>query len=217
MFERHNRNLWDNVKLGGIFVFIGGFSGVLTSVILGHFVNCMTGTVTEAGVSFGETHFIEAMLFVTVACSFIFGAFTSTKTLDKHPRGHIKILFREAALLVLVALLAKNHEHVALILAATAMGIQNGMTTYATWTRGKVRSTHVTGTSTDIGVSLATGDYRETGFTIFQAFTYLSGAVIGYYVAISIGEDAFLLVSFVLVLLAMMDIAKNYFERKSII
>lgn len=217
MFNCEDRNLWDNVKLGGIFVFMGGYTGVLTSVILGHFVNCMTGTVTETGVSIGELHLHEALVFFLVVSCFIFGAYTSAKIIDNQKRGHIKILIYEAVALIFVSILSGHHEEIALIFAGLAMGIQNGMTTYTTWTRGKVRTTHVTGTSTDIGVSLATGDYRETGFTTFQAFTYLGGAVFGFYVARDFGAMAFFMNAVVLLLIALLDTAKNSLEQKAII
>ncbi len=215
MFNKENRTLWDNVKLGGIFVFLGGYIGILTSLILGHFVNCMTGNSTEIGMSLGHLNFHELALFAFILCCFVFGSFSSVKLIDKYKNGYMHILIIESLILVLL-----GFEFIpitpALFLAAMAMGLQNGMTTYTTWGSGKVRSTHVTGTSTDIGVSLANKDAREFGFTLFQALTYLVGAIAGFFVARQLGTLAFTLGGVTILAILLINFLEQSLMRKAL-
>ena len=215
MFARENRTLWDNVKLGGVFVFLGGYVGVLTSMILGHFVNCMTGNSTETGMSLGHLNFQEFFMFAFIVCCFIFGTFSAAKLIDNTKRGHVWILIAESGILILLGsgILAVVPS---LFLASLAMGLQNGMSTYTTWSAGKVRTTHVTGTSTDIGVSLANGDMREFGFTVFQALTYLGGAIFGFFVAREFGELAFAMGGSAILLILVWDMLEQNLMRRAL-
>jgi len=207
MFNRTGRSTLDNFMLGGVFVFLGGYGGVLTSIILGHFVNCMTGNSTEVGVSLGFVDFHEALLFLFILICFIFGAFLSTKLINKYVKGHVYSMFIQSMALFLVVV---STETSGLFLAALAMGLQNGMTTYTSWTEGgKIRSTHVTGTTTDIGVSIAEGDKLETSFTIFQALVYLTGAVIGFYSATAFKHTSFAILGIAVLLIAGYDVIKR--------
>jgi len=182
-------------------------------VLLGHFVNCMSGNATETGMSLGHMEFKDAIIFCSVVLFFIFGAFLSAKALDNHRHGHIPVLIGESFLLVLVRYMALTP---ALFMASMAMGLQNGLTTCTTWETGKVRTTHVTGTTTDIGVSLANRNLHETGFTVFQAVMYLGGAVFAFMVAHKVGGMAFTLGGAAILLILVVDSAGRLFEHKTL-
>ncbi len=213
MFQRETRTLWDNVRLGGIFLFFGGYMGVLTSLILGHFVNCMTGNSTEVGVSLAHPNFLEMFEFAGILGLFILGSFLSTKSLDRKKSGHISILLAEAVLLTVIGLISPT---TGIFLAALAMGLQNGLSTYVTWTAGKVRTTHVTGTTTDIGVALANKNWREFAFTIFQAITYFIGATMGFLMARQLDKLAFVLGAAAILVILLWDILEDSLSRQAI-
>lgn len=202
MFRRKDRTLEDNFKLCGIFMFLGGYTGIVTAMILKRFVNCMSCNVTETGISLGSFDFKEAFLFGSIVTSFIIGAFLSAKALDMYKRGHVRILGTESAVLALAAFVPRNFG---LIFAALGMGLQNGLTSYTTWSKGRVRTTHVTGTTTDIGISLANGDIHTFYFTIFQASTYFAGAIIGFQATKIFGSYAFLIGAVFILAITMFD------------
>jgi len=207
MFKRTGRTANDNFMLGGIFVFLGGYAGVLTSMVLGHFVNCMTGNSTEIGMSIGHLDLHESSIYAFILFCFIFGAFLSTKIIENVSGGHRVIMLIESVALIGVI---GAGETVGLFLAGLAMGMQNGMTTYTTWTEGgKIRSTHVTGTSTDIGVSLSEGDMEEFTFTVFQALVYFAGAVAGYFAFLKFDRLGFATVAVAVFSIATFDYIKE--------
>ncbi|MBI5789417.1 MAG: DUF1275 domain-containing protein [Candidatus Schekmanbacteria bacterium] len=213
MFKQEQRTLLDNVTLRGAFFFLGGYIGVLTFLILGYFANCMSGNAAKAGISLGNLDFHDFFLFAFIVTFFIFGAFLSTKIIDNSSRSHNAILVFESSILIVIGtgFLPVQSE---IFLAALAMGLQNGMTTYTTWNTGKVRTTHVTGTITDIGVFLANGDLRELGFTVFQALTYLTGAVSGFFVAQKFNHFAFVFGGIAILLIILLDYAKQATANK---
>ncbi len=213
MFSRKNRTDNENIALGAIFVFLGGYIGVATAFILNHFVNSMTGNSTEVGISFGFSEIEEGFVFLVIVCSFIFGTFLATKFLDKYENGYIHSLVLESILLFNVIFLPSTY---ALWLAALAMGLQNGMTTYITWGCGKVRTTHVTGTSTDIGFSIAEKDKYEIGFTIMQALMYLFGGTVGYYASLRLDHMVFATAGVAILAIVMIDAMVKSFKKKAV-
>ncbi|MBI5207300.1 MAG: DUF1275 domain-containing protein [Candidatus Firestonebacteria bacterium] len=212
MFNRENRNHKDNTKLGGIFVFIGGYIGLLTGLLLGHSVNCMSGNITDTGITLATLDFHEAFLLFLVIFAFIFGAFLSAKILDNFKYGYLLILIIESILLFHVKFLLITQ---ALLLASLAMGLQNGFTTYTTWEEGKIRTTHITGTTTDIGVSLANKDFHETKFNLFQASMFFLGAIFAFFVAQKIGNTAFFLAGGMIILVLLIDSGKKFLLKTS--
>ncbi|MBI5418062.1 DUF1275 domain-containing protein [Candidatus Poribacteria bacterium] len=210
MFKKDNRTFQDNLKLGGIFVFLGGYTGILTALILGHFVNCMSGNATETGISLGKKDIPEALLFCSIVLAFIFGAFLAAKAIDKIKYGYIPILITESILLISI----RNFLNApALVLSSLAMGLQNGLTSYTTWSSGKIRTTHVTGTTTDIGVSLAKKDMHEIGFNVFQAIMYLSGAILAFFITRKFGNQAFTLAGIAILVILLVDTVHNYIKK----
>jgi len=134
------------------------------------FVSHVTGTATRIGLNAGRW-FLELEYLAVLLC-FIFGAMTSVLAIDgRYYRGkrpyYSAPLVLVVGLLILVALLGwmgafgkfggeveRPEEFEMLYLLSFAMGLQNAAV--ATSTGMAVRTTHLTGTATDMGISLAT-------------------------------------------------------------
>jgi uncharacterized membrane protein YoaK (UPF0700 family) len=142
------------------------------------FVSHVTGTVTTTGMRAATQLAAEALV---VFLAFIVGAAVSVVPLEGRrqrglsPRYHAPLMV-EVMVLAGVALVGSvgvfgpfgatdtGASVVVLVLLAFAMGLQNA--TGASTTRGLVRTTHLTGTATDLGVNvgtvfLAKGDTRK--------------------------------------------------------
>lgn len=134
------------------------------------FVTHVTGTVSLLGMDAGNWHLM--LDYALVLGCFIAGAMTSVLAIDgRYHRGKTPLyalpLLVVAALLSLVALLGTNGvfgrfggsferlpDFAMLSIVSFAMGLQNAAV--STSTGAVVRTTHLTGPATDLGVHLAT-------------------------------------------------------------
>lgn len=139
------------------------------------FVTHITGLTTEIGMHAGQWR-LMAEYGVVVLC-FIGGAMASVLALEgRHERGkrplHALPLFIVSLVLVLVASLGRAgvfgpfgatveqpEDFLLLALLSFAMGLQNA--SVATSTGHAVRTTHLTGPATDLGVNLANAFFAQ--------------------------------------------------------
>lgn len=180
------------------------------------FVTHVTGTSTRLGLDVGQWWLVVDYAIV-LAC-FIAGAMTSVLAIEgRHHRGrrplHAAPLLTVAALLGAVALaghaglfgpfggtLEQPGDFVLLSVLSFAMGLQNAAV--ATSTGMLVRTTHMTGPATDLGVHLATGlltsgETRRTSLAnaalrAGKIGSFVAGAVVMLPVARAAGYTAFL-------------------------
>jgi len=144
---------------------LAGTAGYVNVVMLGFFavpVSHMTGAVSRLGMDVGMARLTDFLLIGSIVIGFLIGAIISGLIVGdaslKPGRRYAAALLVEGLLLTLAALLALSQNVAAVPLAATALGLQNAM---ASSYRGLVlRTTHVTGMVTDIGVLLG---YRFRG------------------------------------------------------
>ncbi len=188
MFNVEDRTVWDNFKLAGSFGFLGGYHAILSAILFGMFVTCMTGNVTDTGIALGFFDFHEFFTFLFVYISFVGGGFITTKIFDRF--GHIPVLITEASLLFLIGENIIGMPFIA-YMAALAMGMHNGLTTCASWKLGKVRTTHVTGTSTDTGIAIGNRDTEKLKFTSFLLSCYLTGCVVAFFTVRTLEHRSF--------------------------
>ncbi|MBI5787336.1 MAG: DUF1275 domain-containing protein [Candidatus Schekmanbacteria bacterium] len=190
MFNLEERTPWDNIKLTGTFGFLGGYTAILSLLLLGIFVNSMTINATNSGLALARQdlkYFAEVFM---VLISFVAGAFLSTKIFDRF--NHVPVLLLQATLLLLIGIEKIGLPYEAW-LAAMSMGLQNALTTCVSWDSGKVQTTHVTGTSTDIGIAIANLNYRKVFHLSFLLGFYFLGSLIAIFVSRKIGYQAFIL------------------------
>jgi uncharacterized membrane protein YoaK (UPF0700 family) len=134
------------VRVGGVALGLAaGNVNCIAFLGIGSFVSHQTGSFARVGM--GD---MEALLLVT---SFVFGSlicgfFVSQKVIPVRVPLYDICLIIEAALLVAGTFLA-DHSSARYIVAA-ACGLQNGFATH--WGGAAVRTTHVTGLFTDVGL-----------------------------------------------------------------
>ncbi|RFZ82464.1 DUF1275 domain-containing protein [Shinella sp. WSJ-2] len=129
-----------------------------------HFFSAnMTGNISMASELLAISQFDAAISFLTIVVMFILGAFTASVLIEVGKRRQRRNIYAltlivEAAILVLVGLTlsgttALPNGTVLVGLLSFTMGIQNAASTRISGSR--VRTTHVSGVATDIGVGLA--------------------------------------------------------------
>lgn len=158
-----------------LLAFGAGMVNAIAFLACARFVTHVTGTVTRVGMDAAVLWL--AADYALVVGAFVIGAMGSVLAIDgRHHRGKPPLyalpLLVVAATLTLVALLGRsglfgqfggapeqNGDFALLALLAFAMGLQNAAV--ATSTGLAVRTTHLTGPATDLGVGLATWFYSE--------------------------------------------------------
>ncbi len=137
----------------------------------GRFVSHVTGIGTQAGMAFGDGAWLLGLELTLMPLFFIFGAFLSSLITSVRIERGLKpryevIVFVMPAALVLVEVLSfygffgefgahpeEQRKLGLLFMLALICGMQNGC--FATLTKGQIRTTHMTGISTDLGTDLA--------------------------------------------------------------
>ena len=149
---------------------VAGYTNVITVLAAGQTVSHQTGNTTHLGEQIGRALTGdaagggEAVCFAALVAAFATGAFLSGTTTELARRAGRRSRFvlpmtAEAILLsIVVLLLARPGQRggsavAATLLAATAMGLQNGTITRISG--AVVRTTHLTGVLTDLGLELS--------------------------------------------------------------
>lgn len=151
--------------------FQAGFINAFGFLACGRFVSHVTGFGTQIGLAVASSNFIFALELFGFPASFIFGSFFSSLfTSVKIERGlkpnyDLVILLMPVILFFLMVFskistfgnfgeqLVQPRDFALLFLLAFVCGMQNGC--FATLTKGQIRTTHLTGISTDLGTDLA--------------------------------------------------------------
>ncbi|MDZ4754225.1 MAG: DUF1275 family protein [Phycisphaerae bacterium] len=153
-------------RLAITLAWVAGYTNVLTLLACGHVTSHVSGTTADLGVSFAERRWGVALFLVYLLVTFFCGAVISgISTEVGHRRAwesiYVLPIAIEAALLAALAIGIETAASVPMDaasgrvllltgIASAAMGLQN-----ATITRissGVVRTTHVTGVLTDLGL-----------------------------------------------------------------
>lgn len=161
-------------------------AGYINSIMLIEFgmpVSQMTGIashLSESGFYFEWQTFITSLL---ILISFIGGAFLSGLIIDhgqyQEDKSYGIALLINSLTLLLSTLFMFYFTTLTLIFSAVACGLQNAMV--ASYKGLQVRTTHVTGISTDIGVHLAHRFKNKTPFSwrVWLLFCILAGFILG--------------------------------------
>ncbi|HRH17623.1 MAG TPA: YoaK family protein [Aquabacterium sp.] len=161
--SRHRRRE-TNVVLGGLLAFVAGAINAGGFLAVHRYTSHMTGVVSAIAddLFLGET--VLAMAGVSSLLAFMAGAATTAALInwarrrDMHGEFAIALLV-EAVLLLIFGLLGANLELFVdvfvpstVLLLCFIMGLQNAMITKIS--RAEIRTTHVTGVVTDLGIEL---------------------------------------------------------------
>jgi len=156
---------------------VGGYINALTLLLCGRATSHVTGSVTTIGIDFAQGKFDELFFLLALVLTFSLGAMLSG-LLTEYGRArywasiYVLPMTVQAVLLSLAAILTKLHllggqdnpdlaHLMATLVPALAMGLQNGTITRISG--GVVRTTHVSGVMTDIGLNAAALLLRRLG------------------------------------------------------
>ena len=176
MFKSQAHSFTQQARLAISLSWVAGYTNALTILTCGQVTSHLTGSVSQLGVEIAELQWSKAGYLLWLIVMFLLGAFTAGAMtefgrLRRYQSIYVLPMVTEAALLGLFALLVDwqatgaigpGSAHVWLtFLPSFAMGLQN-----ATITRisgGVIRTTHVTGVVTDLGLELSRIVFRLLG------------------------------------------------------
>lgn len=177
------------VEAGGFLLALNaGFINAVGVLGLAHqVVSHLTGVSTFLSVEIVSANTQDIIHLILVIISFMVGAAYSGlvigNTALKLGRSYSVALLSESALLLVSLLLLSNGMMAGHFFAAAACGLQNAMTT--TYSGAVVRTTHVTGLFTDLGVALGLRfrgqkiDVRKFILYITLIAGFLIGGIVG--------------------------------------
>ncbi|MEY3901642.1 MAG: hypothetical protein RL189_948 [Pseudomonadota bacterium] len=167
-----HRSFSEYIVIGTLLACVAGVVNAVGFVAFGGFVTHVSGNATRAAVEYSEAHFLIAGVFLVGIFFFIAGAVTTTILLRGHTIESAKVsyavpVYVEAALIAGVAWVGSSHVSMGESLEIArirdawylnaltfAMGMQNAIIRPASGTI--IRTTHVTGIVTDIGIAIGT-------------------------------------------------------------
>ncbi|KAE8759172.1 MULTISPECIES: YoaK family protein [Paraburkholderia] len=172
-FTKPERSDAANLRLGRSLAFVAGAANAGGFLAVGQYTSHMSGILSSLAdnLALGEINAIVTGL--SSLLSFLFGAATSAIMINWGRRQQLHSLYAmplllEATLLLCFGLLGTNLEtHRVLFVPATVcllcyvMGLQNAMITKIS--KAEIRTTHVTGLVTDIGIELGKFFYWNVG------------------------------------------------------
>ena len=189
-----------------------GFVNAVALLVFAVPVGNLTGVTTQLGMDTAHPWLYESHVLAGILLGFLMGAAVAGALLGHtqapRTRGHAVVLVIEAMLLFVAAVgvelsavqaqitaLGIEETAVQALLAAAALGLQNGLT--SSYRGMSVRTTHFTGTVTDLGLML--GRSRRHGFDKWKVailtvtlLLFLTGAVAGLLAGSRLGGHALL-------------------------
>lgn len=197
---------------GSLLATVAGFVNAVAILTLAIPVGNVTATTTQLGMDAASPWMFETSLLVAIIIGFLMGAAAAGAILApaKTHAGvrHSAIMTGEAVLLVLAFLW--SGDLLSVFLAALACGLQNGTT--SSLRTMQIRTTHFTGTVTDLGLLI--GRSRRHRIDRWRAIAlsativaFIAGGGAGTVVGSRIGEAALLLPAAVCVGIALAGLA----------
>ncbi|MGY6559917.1 MAG: YoaK family protein [Nitritalea sp.] len=185
------RSLTDNIQLGALTAFAAGMVNVASLIIFFAFTSNVTGTWAILAEEISKANWGQVLIVGTWLFLFFYGNFVSNYCVISIKKSnylsHAIPLILEILCVVGVGIygiyyygetLRETEILVGVLLFA--MGIQNGLV--ATISNGAVKTTHLTGLTTDMGIlvsMLTKKEYREQE-AVVNKFKLLSSILVGY-------------------------------------
>jgi len=205
---------WLLLSLNGGLINSGGF------LATGRFVSHVTGFATLFGVSLGNGQIEAAVEIISVPVFFLLGSFTAGMLIDRplsnHKHPHFDLVMGISAICLLIASFSDyflgpfgeinklNRVYFLLSLLCLSCGLQNAA--IASSSGGAIRTTHLTGLTTDLGLGLSRLTSRVSGpkgdenyrtemrtnfFRATSIFSFILGSAIGAFLFIRFGFRGF--------------------------
>jgi uncharacterized membrane protein YoaK (UPF0700 family) len=173
------------VEIGGFFLAL--VAGSVNAIALRGFnhqgVSHLSGSSTLLGVELAAGNFPEVLHLALIVLSFVVGAVVSGFVIGGESlqlgRRYSVALLAESALLLSAMVFLDRSSLLGHYLASGACGLQNAMT--STYSGAVVRTTHVTGLFTDLGVTLGLWlrGQRADRRRVVLYFTLIAGFILG--------------------------------------
>ena len=153
-----------NVQLGAYMAFVAGAINAGGFLAVARYTSHMSGIISAIGDDLALHHFLPVLGGVSLLVSFLLGAATTAILVNWGHRRKIHSqfalpLFLEAVLLLIFGLMGAHLDlYISLTIPAIAlllcfvMGLQNAIVTKVS--RAEIRTTHMTGVITDMGIEL---------------------------------------------------------------
>lgn len=158
-----DRSTTVDLALAGLLSSIAGALNAVGFLIAGSFTANMTGNISAFADTLANGSVVVALSFIGLVGAFICGAGTVALAIQTGERRALPSVYAlaiaaEAVILLLMgAALVRSasdpYEPFLVIVLSFVMGLQNAVTTMIS--RARVRTTHVSGMATDIGIELA--------------------------------------------------------------
>lgn len=150
VFKKQYVALWSALSFKAGFINAAGF------LATGSYVSHVTGFGTQVGISLGHDDYVFGASLLIIPVTFILGGVITSFILDRKYSPHEIPNYPLVQSLItfflgLVVVLEQHHEMLLIALICLVCGLKNSLTTWATG--GKIRTTHLTGLSTDIGLN----------------------------------------------------------------
>jgi uncharacterized membrane protein YoaK (UPF0700 family) len=152
-----------DLALAGLLSSVAGALNAVGFLIAGSFTANMTGNISAFADTLADGAVLISLSFAGLVVAFIFGAGMAALVIQAGERKKIRSIYAlaiagEAVVLLLLSaalVLAPlgMHETFLVVILSFVMGLQNAVTTMIS--RARVRTTHVSGMATDIGIELA--------------------------------------------------------------
>lgn len=220
-----------DTHLGVTLAFIAGAVNAGGFLAAGRYTSHMTGIVSAIGDALALRQIEVALYSLLFLFSFISGAATSSIIVNFARTRHYHSEFASALMLEAVLLLLFGVSatglvpevalslHVTIVLLCYIMGLQNALISKVSHSR--IRTTHVTGISTDIGIELGRRLFRQCGhqdlpvhserllIPVYLLLSFLIGSIAGAFAFTRMGFVTVIPLAILLVILAISPIWKD--------
>lgn len=230
----HTRTNTDNIKLGVLSAFTAGMVNVASWILLFSFTSNVTGTYAILAEEISNGAWFQVMVVCMWLVLFFFGSYLSnniiinSKDIGNHISHSIPLVI-EFFCLIGVGIYGVFYyketlmETEFLIAAITfAMGLQNGLT--ATISNFAVKTTHLTGLTTDLAIHFSLLTKRENRnkkeitdkFKLLYSIllSYMAGAIIAGLITLKFQFQVFFYVSFTIIVIIFYDYFTTNLKRK---
>lgn len=197
---------------------IAGFVNSVALLVWAFPVGNLTALTTQAGMHSTYPLLYQGRMIAAIVLAFFAGASAAGAVLAFARAalgpGHALVLVSEAALLLAAAGFEQPILRAAL--AASACGLQNGMT--SNFSGMPIRTTHFTGTITDLGLVLGRSarrvvETRNASVLAMTVVAFVAGAAAGVLIGNRIGDHALVVAAWACVVIAAL-IAVRYRRQR---
>lgn len=224
----NSRSLSDNIKLGTLSAFSAGMVNIGSLLLFFSFSSNVTGHYAILAAEIVKGNLYQIAIVFSWIFLFFFGSFVSNLFVIHLNHKNSYVAHSIPLILEIICLVAVGvygqffyaetlaETEILLALMLFAMGLQNGLT--ASISNFSVKTTHLTGTTTDLGIlfSMFTKkEYRtnealkgKAKLLLYITASYLIGAITAGFTYVYLNFKMFYLASLVLVIIIIYDLSK---------